>query len=165
MPPSSLCWSLRTQRRGRRAVGASLLHLWRLFLLWEAFSDLACLDLLKKTTESVMGPVLHQINLSYKKKNILVPVLFQLSLKFLPLSPHGHLSELPGSFRSDKSIGFGFKERSSLSLRATRRCYWAAAWTGNFRGLAHIHTVHARLFIWAQHNGINAWIMNVVDEH
>ncbi len=39
-----------------------------------------------------------------------------------------------------KFTGHGFKERSSLSLRASRRCYWAAAWTGNFRGLAHTRT-------------------------
>lgn len=60
---------------------------------------------------------------------------FQPSTKFLPLRPRGRLIDPSGSSRSDRSI----TERLFLSLRASRRCYWAAAWTGNFR-VTHVHT-------------------------
>lgn len=112
-----------------------LFLIWRVLICWRKQQNLSWDQCYTRSTYPT------------KKKNILVPVLFQLSLKFLPLSPHGHLSELPGSFRSDKSIGFGFKERSSLSLRATRRCYWAAAWTGNFRGLTHTYCTRPPLHL------------------
>lgn len=143
---SSPCW-----RRERRVA----------WCLCGLFSNLVCCNLRKKT-QSAMGPTYP------RKKSILVLVPSQPSPKFLPLSPHGQLIDPSWLSRSEKFTGHCLKERLSLSLRGSRRCHRAAAWTGNFRGLTfthmlYIHTnphMRTHLFIRGRHKQ-----MNVVNEH
>lgn len=118
----SLC-----RRRERRAS-------WCLFWL---FSNLVCHNLLKKTTQSAVGP-------TYPKKKHSGPNAI-IAFTEIPstLALTDNLIDPSGLSRSEKFTSHGLKERLSLSLRGSRRCYRAAAWTGIFRGLTYIHTVHS----------------------